>query len=431
MKGQLTVKETRIQQLEAELQAARRNNLNNTSISTNGTTSSVALMPQPQLEHGAPNLNQYWVCCLMLMDGSGVQCHGINPEWHKLFKAGDGGKWTQRIQCVRCGRKNKSNRKTITHVEAKMLAAVTPQGRIDPYGKQPRQTPSQTPSQTPLLLSGSRMAKKVPQPVYQQPIYQQPMYQQPVHQQPMYQQPMAQPTPYNALPVIFTATSNTATQVVLNRIGTIANPLDIDHRKFMGITTPSPAPAMPQSIPEINQTQAVRAPPNVPALPKTNLTLPKTGLALPQTCLTLPQTGLTLPQTGLALPQTGLTLPKTGLTLPQTGLALPQTISNIQLAPTKLTFPTLPQSTSNTGTKRPAPASPPKSDPPAPKRVKTSFNVQKATQEILRRELPQAQKAWMKPGYTSTSGEDEDGLTIEELDFLAEFNAALEATVTQ
>jgi len=37
----------------------------------------------------------------------------------------------------------------------------------------------------------------------------------------------------------------------------------------------------------------------------------------------------------------------------------------------------------------------------------------------------------MKPGYTSTSGEDEDDLTIEELDFLAEFNAALEATVTQ
>jgi hypothetical protein len=375
MKGQLTVKEARIRQLEAELQAARHNNPNSTSTAANGTTSSPPLMPQPQLEHGASNLNQYWVCCLMLLDGSGVQCHGINPEWHKLFKAGDGGRWAQRIQCVRCGRKNKSNRKPITHLEAKMLAAVTPQGRINPYRNQPRQTPSQTPSQTPLLLSGSRMPKKVPQPVYQQP--------------------MAQPIPYNSLPVIFTATSNTVTQIVQNGTGTMAKPLDIDHRKFMGITTPSPAPTMPQSIPEINHTQAVQAPPNVPALPKTNLTLPKTGL-----------------------------------TLPQTGLTIPQTISNIQLAPTKLTFPKLPQSTSNIGTKRPAPA--PKSDPPAPKKARTSFNVPKATQETLRRELPKAQKAWMKPGCTtSTSGEDEDDMTPDDADFLAEFNAALEATVAE
>jgi hypothetical protein len=169
MDGEISIQKERIQQLEGQLQFIQTKYPHLSLIPPNAPTPPPPNMPQLEMENGVPKYNPFWVCCLMLLDGSGVQCHGMNREWHQLHKPGTAGKWTHRRQCFRCGRTNKSNRKYLSDIEAKMLAGVTKTGRINPYGNQPRtsqqgpsrQTSSQ-PARHPVIISPTSPVKSPP-----------------------------------------------------------------------------------------------------------------------------------------------------------------------------------------------------------------------------------------------------------------------------
>jgi hypothetical protein len=448
MDGEITVQKERIQQLETELRAIRGiigNNPHSTSNAPNASSQSPPGMVQLELENNAPKHNPFWVCCLMLLDGSGVQCHGINREWHQLHKPGRTDKWTQRRLCFRCGRTNKSNRKYISDIEAKMLGGVTKSGRINPYGNQAhtsqqgssRQTPSQ-PTQHPHFISPTPKAKNqkpayiahppvnilqpVPAPLIIPPtVNNSPaphMGYPPVN---IPQPSELQPTSYNALPVIFTGNSFQPVQpanipimqartATMGALGFPATTQETGAKSYQ--------PVQPASIPKMQVRTATMGAlsfpataPESPASPA-KINSPSLDISDPEQVDFSQWMGITTTQNNNMSNhlQASQQMYSIGTNiLPQTSQPFQgngTTSHHLQASHQIYTNNTYNQTFA--GKKRSA-ATPPKSDPPSPKKAKlhSGFNVTNSTQEYLRHQLQEVQKPWMSSDFNQTENHDE------------------------